>query len=84
MKHARLQDWELQAIHDAYVAGEKVEAIASEFGIVRYHVKVVAKRLGAAVRTPGRPLKRKTVSNPKTGSRVSSRPLMRTSLAAGA
>lgn len=66
MKNARLQDWEKQAIADAYVAGEKVEAVASEFAIICSHVRQVARRLGAKVRGPGRPPKQKTESIVKT------------------
>lgn len=64
MKDVRLQEWELQAIHDAYVDGEKVTSIACEFNITPAHVRVVARRLGAKLRAPRRP---KKVGNVKAG-----------------
>lgn len=65
-KSARLQDWEQQAIHDAYVAGEKVESIACEFEIHKHHVRAVAKRMGAKVRQSGRPSKQKVKTKRKS------------------
>jgi hypothetical protein len=49
-KHLRtrkhLQDWERQAICDAYKSGEKLEAIAAEFGVTVGAVSMAGKRAG--------------------------------------
>lgn len=42
----QLQDWERQSILDAYKDGEKLEAVAAEFGVTRYCVSVAAQRAG--------------------------------------
>lgn len=49
-----LQDWERQAILDAYRGGEKLEAIAAEFGCTIWCVSIAAKRAGLPRRTQGR------------------------------
>lgn len=46
----RLQEWETQAIIDAYADGEKREAIAAEFGLEVCSVRRLARRAGL----PGR------------------------------
>lgn len=56
-KNQRLQDWERQAIADAYTDGEKVTDIASEFGINPAHVRVIARKEKRVLRLPGRPTK---------------------------
>lgn len=51
----RLLDWERQAIVDAFLAGEKIEAIAAEFGVTRSYPGVLARRMGVPARWTGRP-----------------------------
>lgn len=46
----RLQDWERQAIVDAYIDGEKIEAVASEFKVCAATVINNAKRAGLKMR----------------------------------
>jgi len=40
----RLQDWERQAILDACDNGEKIEAVAAEFGVTRTTVQKVRQK----------------------------------------
>jgi len=51
----RLQDWERQAILDAYCAGEKTAAIGAEFGCAANYPAFLAKAAGIARRAVGRP-----------------------------
>jgi hypothetical protein len=46
-----LPDWERQAVIDAYVAGEKVWAIAVEFGVLEQCVRRAARKAGFPPRT---------------------------------
>jgi hypothetical protein len=50
MSGRRLQEWERQAAFDAYLAGEKVAAIALEFGCSEAAIRQYARRRGI----PGR------------------------------
>lgn len=50
-KYRRLQDWERAAIASAYIDGEKLEALAAEFGIDCSTVSRVAERAGLPRRT---------------------------------
>jgi hypothetical protein len=52
----KLKEWQQQAVIDAYLAGEKIEAIAAEFGIVPHYAVMLAKSRGHAVR-PRKPRK---------------------------
>lgn len=49
----RLQAWERQAIVDAYAGGEKLDAIAAEFGCCRHYPRVLASRRGQPARGKG-------------------------------
>jgi DNA-directed RNA polymerase specialized sigma24 family protein len=53
----RLQDWERQAILDAYIDGEKLEAVACEFGVTMWAVNKIGRRAGEPPRPIGRPPK---------------------------
>lgn len=53
-----LQDWEYQAIADARRDGEKLEALAAEFGLSLSAISRVAKREGVPRSGRGRPPKR--------------------------
>jgi hypothetical protein len=46
----RLQEWEKQAVLDAYANGEKLSAIAAEFGVAPVSISMLAKRRGLARR----------------------------------
>lgn len=46
-----LSDWERQAVIDAYAAGEKVWAIAVEFGVLEQCVRRAARKAGFPPRT---------------------------------
>lgn len=48
----KLQPWELQAIADAYAGGEKVEAVAAEFGVTPGRVCQIAQKNGHPCRQP--------------------------------
>ena len=54
-RRPRLQDWEKQAIADAYAAGEKVEALGSEFFVHASRVTRIAVQFGHAMRYADRP-----------------------------
>jgi hypothetical protein len=56
-KTHRLQAWEKHAIAGAYHAGEKIDAIASEFGVSPQYVGMLAERFGHKRRPNGRPVK---------------------------
>jgi len=51
----KLEPWERQAIIDAYEAGEKIEALASEFGVDLSYPRKLASRAGHKLRAIGRP-----------------------------
>lgn len=55
MKAYGLLPWQQQALIDAYLAGEKTEAIAEEFGVHVSYPRLLAKRRGHPVRQIGRP-----------------------------
>ena len=59
MKAYGLLPWQQQALLDAYLAGEKVEAIAHEFGVHVSYPRLLAKRRGHPVRPIGRPPKKR-------------------------
>jgi len=50
----RLQDRERKAIEDAYGAGEKLEAVAVEFGVTHWAVSKIGRRAGYPPRRAGR------------------------------
>ena len=50
----RLQDWEKQAIKDAFARGEKSIAVALEFGCDEATVSRIGRRGGLPKRKPGR------------------------------
>jgi hypothetical protein len=50
-KYRRLQDWEREAVAQAYLDGEKLEAVAVEFGVDQSTVSRVAKGRGYPRRT---------------------------------
>ena len=52
-KPHRLLPWQLQAIADGYRAGEKIEALAAEFGVSHSYVSQLAKHRGIVLRRPG-------------------------------
>ena len=54
-RRPNLQDWERQAILDAYKNGEKLEAVASEFGVHWTTVNKIGRRAGCKPRPHGRP-----------------------------
>jgi hypothetical protein len=45
-----LLPWQKQAIIDAYLAGDKVDAIAVEFGVVDSYPGILARRRGHPMR----------------------------------
>lgn len=49
----KLQDWERQAVLDAYRDGEKLDAVACEFGITLSGVSKIGIRAGCVPRTTG-------------------------------
>lgn len=53
----RLLDWERDAIVDGYSAGEKCDALSSEFGVSDTYPALLARRRGIAGRAVGRPRK---------------------------
>lgn len=54
-KPYHLLPWQRQAIVDAYSAGEKLDALAAEFGINRSYPGLLAARHGIPKRQMGRP-----------------------------
>jgi hypothetical protein len=50
-----LYDWERFAIIEAYLGGEKVSAIAAEFGVRDQYPGILAKRRGYPIRVGHRP-----------------------------
>lgn len=57
MAARRLLAWERDAIVDAYIDGEKVAAISSEFGVSGAYPTILARRRGVVGRPWGRPRK---------------------------
>ena len=45
-KHRHLQDWEIEAISQAYLDGEKLSALASEFNTLPTTISKLMRRLG--------------------------------------
>lgn len=61
--HRRLQDWEKQAIVDAYIAGEPSDSVAAEFNTTPSTIRHLAARRGL----PPRKLQSRAIpGNPKT------------------
>lgn len=58
----RLLPWQRDAMVDAYLGGEKTEAIGAEFGVSAQYPGQLAKTRGHPVRPQGRP-KRKELES---------------------
>lgn len=49
-RHRRLLEWERFAVVEAYLNGEKIEALAAEFNIAKTTITKRARKAGAAAR----------------------------------